>query len=306
MTKEERKQNFYQKFNALHNGVIKLLSDYINSRESVECECLVCGYKWAPRSSTLLLEGYGCPKCHQKQRFTTESFKEKVYDMYGDEYTVLGEYINNKTKILFRHNQCGYIFEMRPNAFLQGQGCPMHKYEKSAVGRTKTHEEFVKEVYDLVGDEYTVLDTYIHGTIKIRFVHNICGSIFEMTPNAFLSGRRCPNCRSSKGEHVINNFLKNEKIMFIPQKSFDNLLGVGGGHLSYDFYLPDYNLLVEYQGVQHEIPKDHFGGQEQFDIQQEHDLRKRQYAKENNINLLEIWHYDFDKIDEILKENLNL
>ena len=86
--------------------------------------------------------------------------------------------------------------------------------------------------------------------------------------------------------------------------SYDDLFGVNGGKLSYDFYLPKYNLLIEGQGKQHLEPIKHFGGERTFQIQQEHDRRKREYAKQNNINLLEIWFWDLDNIKEILDKNL--
>ena len=63
---------------------------------------------------------------------------------------------------------------------------------------------------------------------------------------------------------------------------FSDLVGIGGGLLSYDFYLPQHNILCEIQGKQHEMPIEYFGGEEQFAIQQEHDRRKRNYAKEHN------------------------
>lgn len=83
------------------------------------------------------------------------------------------------------------------------------------------------------------------------------------------------------------------------------MLGVNGKKLSYDFYLPQYNLLIEFQGKQHEQPIEYFGGEEKFKTQQEHDKRKREYAKLHNINLLEIWHYDINNIEKILTETLN-
>ena len=76
--------------------------------------------------------------------------------------------------------------------------------------------------------------------------------------------------------------------------------------MTFDFYLSTKNTLIEYQGQQHEKPIKHFGGDKQFEIQQEHDKRKRQYAKEHNINLLEIWYYDYDNIEQILSDYLNL
>lgn len=133
---------------------------------------------------------------------------------------------------------------------------------------------------------------------------------------------RCPECEYSKGEESIaNNLIKKEfikisqedfeqlfeidkynKYYYISQKTFDGLIGLGCGNLSYDFYLPKYNLLIEFQGEQHEryIPGFH-KTIEDFEKQVEHDMRKREYAEQNNYNLLEIWYWDFDKIEEILK-----
>ena len=67
-----------------------------------------------------------------------------------------------------------------------------------------------------------------------------------------------------------------------------------------------YNVLIEAQGQQHITPKKLFGGEEQFLIQQEHDRRKRKYAEDNNIKLLEIWYYDYDRIEEILNRELEV
>lgn len=61
-------------------------------------------------------------------------------------------------------------------------------------------------------------------------------------------------------------------------------------------------MLIEFQGKQHKCAVEYFGGVEQYKKQQNHDKRKRQYAKKHNINLLEIWYYDIEKIEEILDE----
>jgi hypothetical protein len=138
---------------------------------------------------------------------------------------------------------------------------------------------------------------------------------------------RCPECQYSQGEDKISNYLINKdfiKIMqeeydkllneekynikyHIPQKTFNGLIGIGGGLLSYDFYLPNYNLLIEYQGMQHEkYCRGFHKSKKTFEKQIEHDKRKKEYALLNNINLLEIWYYDFDNIEEILSKTLNL
>jgi len=152
-------------------------------------------------------------------------------------------------------------------------------------------------------------------------------SYFSLCISFTYKNSRCPECNKSKGEKRIDNFLvsnnwikilqkdfeqlinedKYDKNYFIPQKEFVGLLGLKGGLLSYDFYIPKYNLLIEYQGIQHEkyIPGFH-ESYDDFLKQVEHDRRKREYAKINNIKLLEIWYYNFDKIQEILEIELNL
>jgi hypothetical protein len=123
--------------------------------------------------------------------------------------------------------------------------------------------------------------------------------------NSNKSDFRCPKCQYSKGEKRIEEWLTNKIIEKIPQKEFNGLIGLRGGLLSYDFYLPRYNLLIEYQGEQHErFIRGFHKSKKDFERQQEHDVRKRKYAKEHNIRLLEIWYWDYDNIEDILKKEL--
>ena len=121
------------------------------------------------------------------------------------------------------------------------------------------------------------------------------------------SNFRCPECSNSKGEIRISEYLINNKINYIPQKEFCGLLGLGNKNLSYDFYLKQYNLLIEYQGEQHEQYISGFHASINiFKKQQEHDRRKKEYAENNNIQLLEIWYRDFDNIEKILDKELKV
>ena len=143
---------------------------------------------------------------------------------------------------------------------------------------------------------------------NFKFYCEDCGEEFETTLDKITIKNRsmkCRNCTSSKGEQKIKEYLINNSINFIPQKTFKYLIGVGNGNLSYDFYLPQYNLLIEYQGEQHEkFIKGFHKSEEDFIIQKEHDRRKKKYAKDNNIELLEVWYYDYENIEEILNKHL--
>ena len=81
----------------------------------------------------------------------------------------------------------------------------------------------------------------------------------------------CPECNESKGEKEIKEWFNLNHKYYIPQKEFEGLMGLGGKLLSYDFYLPNYNLLIEYQG---EFHKKKQYKRHNFEKQQEHDRRK--------------------------------
>lgn len=106
----------------------------------------------------------------------------------------------------------------------------------------------------------------------------------------------------SVGERLIQSILENNHINFIPQKRFDDCKNVLS--LPFDFYLSDYNTLIEFDGIQHFEPVEHFGGIEEFKRRQINDAIKNQYAIDNNINLIRL-PYTLSN-DEIEKQILNI
>lgn len=61
--------------------------------------------------------------------------------------------------------------------------------------KRKTDKEFKQQVFDLVGDEYTFLDAYKNNRTKMWVKHNKCGNTYQVVPDSFLRGRRCPFCQ---------------------------------------------------------------------------------------------------------------
>lgn len=109
---------------------------------------------------------------------------------------------------------------------------------------------------------------------------------------------------SSKMEKFVESFLSENKIEYTRNKTYDDLLGVGGRKLSYDFYLPEYNVLIECQGLQHKRPAMNWDGGAYFETQKEHDRRKKEYANKNNITLIEIFPEDLSNINDVLNNLL--
>jgi hypothetical protein len=216
------------------------------------------------------------------RRKTDAEFKQEVYNLVGNEYTFLDTYINDKAKLRVKHNKCGNVYAVAPHDFLKGIRCHIC----SSKAQRKLNTQFRKEVYDLVGNEYIFLDSYINTRTKIRVKHNKCGNIYKVKPTAFINGSRCPFCSSPKGELIISKILNKLSIHYEPQKTFDDLKD--RDCLSYDFYIPSQSILIEYQGQQHYEPIDYFGGVNQFKIQQKHDKMKADYAKSHHYNLIAV------------------
>lgn len=117
-------------------------------------------------------------------------------------------------------------------------------------------------------------------------------------------------CLHSKGEALINKLLTEMNINFQTQYTFPDLKGIGGGLLKFDFYINNNNnnnriILIEFQGKQHYEASDYFGGESNLKYQQENDRLKKEYCNHNNLILIEIPYYDYNKINiNYLKEKI--
>jgi hypothetical protein len=105
-------------------------------------------------------------------------------------------------------------------------------------------------------------------------------------------------------ERTIESWLKEHNIIYIEQKTFSNLVGVGNKALRFDFYIPDYNACIEVNGRHHYKDIRFDGVTYTLDIIQEHDRRKKQYCVDNGIVLIEIPYWDISKNDTY-KDTLN-
>ena len=158
------------------------------------------------------------------------------------------------------------------------------------------NSNFIEKAKKVHGDKYDYsLVNYITSHIKIDINCEKHG-VFKQTPHNHLKGHGCPACNQSKGEEKVSEFLKSKNIIFLPQHRFKDC--VDKIPLPFDFYLPDYNTCIEFNGIQHYKPKEYFGGEDGFKNQQKKDKIKSQYCKEKNITLLIIKYNE--KIDKKL------
>ena len=277
-----------------------------NSSSKLLCTCNKCGTKWFSTVRNILRER-GCPSCGVKKR---SKAKRKTIESYGhilDELNLelLTEYKSGMSKIRVRCKECNYEFSTSFSYLYHTKiGCIKCSRENLIKNNG---QEFIERL-KIKNPQIVIISNYLGSEIPVKCLCQECNSVFEKTPHELLrSAISCPICSPSSAlEDNILKFLNKYDIEYDWHKRFADLRGVNDGMLSYDFYLPKYNLLIEAQGIQHEKPIKQFGGEQRFKIQQEHDKRKRQYAFNKKYDFLEIWYTEIDVIDEILINKLQL
>lgn len=158
------------------------------------------------------------------------------------------------------------------------------------------------EIKTIMGQDILFVDEYApkvyqNGEVfRIGSFKNLNTNIvFKTTVSAVLSGNSL-GVKMSKGELKIQNILNNLNIKYIREHSFSNFVNNRNKkNFPFDFYLPDYNCCIEYDGEQHY--KGWKREEESLLIIQDRDKRKNKFCKENDIKLLRIPYFDFDKID---------
>ena len=282
---------------------VDVISKYDGCKTPLDVKCVYCGeiFNMTPYK---ILAGHGHRKCitkivHDSQKKSHEQFLIDLYEVNKD-ISVLERYINNHTKLKVECLTCGNIWSASPNKLLLGRGCPKCRAIKMSIEQTRTHEEFL-DLAKQKCPQIKILGRYSKSQIPIDCECTVCNFQWNARPSTLLYGIGCPQCKASKGERRITEFLNNYGVMFEYQKKYEDLLGVGNKQLSYDFYIPNRNLLIEYQGQFHDGNiKNDYQTKEDFEKSKEHDRRKKVYAQDHNIQLLEIWYWDFDNIEQIL------
>ena len=120
LTHEEFMEKFYVKNENAEN--IEILGEYKGSKVKIKCKCKIDGYEWEVTPHNLLNDR-GCPKCSDKVRKNTEYFINELKEI-NDNIEILGEYVNNRTKIKCKCKIDGHEWKATPNSLLSRTGYP--------------------------------------------------------------------------------------------------------------------------------------------------------------------------------------
>lgn len=286
-TESNRIQNSLNKFLAQYNSEKYELVEFKDCMH-VTVKCKKCGYLRTTNANNIYR--YGCPKCgqestHDKQKLSQSEFIKRSKLLHNNLYSYdKVNYINYSTPVIITCPIHG-DFAQSPGKHLNGQGCP------TCAGKEFSTQEFIRRAKLVHNNKYDYSETeYIDAHTPLKIICPKHGVYYQIPYVHFGMKCGCPTCSSSHGEEYVYNSLKSNNIKFIAQYKILNPYNIENTPREFkvDFYLPKYNAIIEYNGQQHYIPIDKFGGKLQFTKQITRDKYLRKYCQDNNINLLEI------------------
>lgn len=279
------------------------LTKYTGSKNSIIIICKHCGNNFEQIANDHK-NGHGCPNCAINKN--TQSKRSILCNLITKANEIHDDFYNYDNIKLYKNKHTVYdiicpihgIFTQSLHSHInKKRGCSKCATEK----RKDTLNMFITKSNEIHDDFYKYdLVIYRDSKTKVKIICSIHG-IFTQRPKDHINNRQgCPICKESKGEKVIDQYLHSINIEFERQKTFK-----GCKYkclLKFDFYLPCYNLCIEFDGEQHYTPIEHFGGEKEFRKIQKKDQIKTDYCKQNGINLIRI-RYD-DNIESELNKIL--
>jgi UDP-2,3-diacylglucosamine pyrophosphatase LpxH len=260
------------------------LVDYINNSTKVKIILNDIIYEQTPAKH---LDG----KCPEKiKRMTTKDFIKKAKLVHGDKYDYsLLNYrgIELPVEVIYKNK----IYSVLPYSHLLGK-----KVEKIIV---KNSEDFIKKAKLVHGDKYDYSKVeYINSDTKVIIIIN--NKEYLYSPVEHLKGGVPKGTiLGSRGEEKIKYFLEKNKIDFKKEFTFEDCKHIN--KLPFDFYISEYNILIEYDGEHHFKQIKHYY-ESHFKNTLRNDSIKNNFALKNKIPLLRIPYTEFNKIEDIIMD----
>lgn len=235
---------------------------------------------------------HGCKKCAGNKTKTKEEFINDARKIYGNKYDYSRiDYKNNKERVNIICPKHGDFKKSYQEHIRLKQGCPK-------CSRVTDKESYIEKANEIHNFKYDYSKFEYKGCRDI--VKIICPKHgdFTLISYSHLNGIGCPKCKSSKGELTIEKFLDENKVNYESQKHFEDCKNINT--LPFDFYLPEYNLCIEFDGKQHFDKNSIYYS----DSIVKNDKIKTNYCRDKNIDLLRISYKEINKINKILENKL--
>lgn len=175
---------------------------YENISKKVKILHKKCGNVFLQSLHCHAVRGHGCPICDISKKCTTKDFLEKCTKMgLHNRYTLdMVEYVNSASKVKIGCRVCLREFEITPNNFLRGKGCPW------CSGKHVDTELFIKRSKEIFGEETYRYDNtvYVDKHERLKIACNSCQEEFFARPFLHYKGYGCPRCRESVNDTLVS------------------------------------------------------------------------------------------------------
>lgn len=294
-----------------------------NSRKRVKVICDFCNkeYDLDYRDYLDKTDSKGkncCSKCRGKRIALSykdkvpkylEKARKKCESLGLDLLSTEDDYVNSETPLKILCRKHGIIYCNAAHINNNKHICPQCAWDSLAKERKYSIDKVKKFIESKNNNVVLNPEEYINA--KIQNLKVLCGkckvNIFITSLDVYMRpATRCIckscACIESAAEERIRHFLESQDINFIPQYTFKDCRDKNV--LPFDFYLPDYNKIIEFDGEQH-YRLAGFGGKS-YESTVKHDKIKNEYCEKNNIDLLRIPYWNENDIEDILKKELNI
>lgn len=276
----------------LNNINLKLLSKkYINNNTDLKWQCC-CGENFYRKWDVVRgQQSYLCKKCcyegvANKNRKGIDDAKQILKSKGLKLITPEEKFVNRKQPIIVE--DCfGYKFKTTIQILLKNNSDIFNPKNPFTIENIKR--------YLILNNISTTLisNKYIGRNRKLKWKCT-CGREFERSLSSFIENKAfcCRKCSrlQSKNEKKTEDFLSSMNIKYETEKTFEGC--VYKNKLRFDFYIEEFNLLIEVDGELHYFNRGHFKNLEE---QQIRDEIKNKYCKDNNINLLRIPYWEYEE-----------
>lgn len=258
-----------------------------------EFTCAICGEPFSANIKMVRMNHrFKCDNCTNKP-------KEYKY----------GDILSNNPKIIYLESagsnkfqkrlakvqncETGEIFTTILSGVINGhtkygpESCKTKRIEHSSQARRQYHPgDTLQNIY---GEKFLYIKEIEYPYCQFKNLQE--NIIFETTIYNVLYGTS-DGCPISRGETVIAMMLNKLNLVYQTQKTFPDLKSDEGKSLRYDFWIPSYNCLLEYDGGQHFFAVPKWGGEEYLAAVQRRDKIKNDYAEDKGYNLIRISYTD--------------
>ena len=223
----------------------------------------------------------------------------KTVDEIGNQYGNLTVISKAEEKI---NNHIAWNCQCKCGNTIIVSGSKLRNGEKTCCPLCSKRQMEIDETNNIYGDLKVLEKVSINSNRQTVWKCQCsCGNICNATGVELRKGDKTHcGCKKilSKGAEKIKNLLSQNNINFLQEKTFENCRFPDTNSLArFDFYLPDYNILIEYDGEQHFFYTNHsWDTKEHFEYTKKHDQYKTNWCKENNIKLIRIPYYDYKQI----------